>query len=180
MSAAARWKPSVTVAAVIARTDADGLTRYLLVQERTPEGIRLNQPAGHLDPGESLAAAAAREALEETACTFTPQALVGVYLSRFYRPARDGRDAEDVTYLRFAFCGTAGAPDPSRPLDTPILRTLWLTADELRARADEHRSPLVMRSVDDHAAGRRLPLAALHTHPSVTGDSPPEGWTTWP
>ncbi len=90
-----RWKPSVTVAAVIER---DG--RYLLIEEHTPEGLRLNNPAGHLDPGESPEQACAREALEETAHRFRPTALVGIYLSRFQRPAT----AEDVTYcaLRFA------------------------------------------------------------------------------
>jgi phosphatase NudJ len=145
-----RWSPSVTVAAVIER---DG--RYLMVEEMTPEGLRLNQPAGHLDPGESLLQAVAREALEETACTFAPQALLGVYLARFRR------SGVDVTYLRFAYLGSAGEPEPGRALDEPIVRTLWLTADEVRARSAEHRSPLVMRCIDDHRAGRRLPLDAV-------------------
>ena len=87
-----RWKPSVTVAAVIER---DG--HFLLVEEETPEGVRLNQPAGHLDPGESLLEAVVREALEETACPFTPTALLGVYMSRFVRSERPGRAAQDVT-----------------------------------------------------------------------------------
>ncbi len=151
-----RWRPSVTVAAVIER---DG--RYLMVEEMTPEGLRLNQPAGHLDPGESLPQAVAREALEETACRFTPEALLGVYLARFQRPGLD------VTYLRFAYLGTAGEPEPGRALDTPIVRTLWLTADEVRARAAEHRSPLVMRCIDDHRAGRRLPLDAVWAAPDL-------------
>jgi len=77
-----RWKPSATVAAIIER---DG--RYLLVEEHTPEGLRLNNPAGHLDPGESPEQGVAREALEETAFRFTPTALVGIYLSRFTRTA---------------------------------------------------------------------------------------------
>lgn len=145
-----RWRPSVTVAAVIER---DG--RYLMVEEMTAEGLKLNQPAGHLDPGESLLQAVAREALEETACPFTPEALLGVYLNRFRRPGLD------VTYLRFAYLGTAGQPVPGRALDQPIVRTLWLTADEVRARAADHRSPLVMRCIDDHRAGRRLPLDAV-------------------
>mgnify|MGYP000488086506 CR=1 FL=1 len=93
-----RWKPNVTVAAIIEREG-----RYLLVEEHTPEGLRLNNPAGHLDPAESPAQACAREALEETTHRFTPTALVGVYLSHFERPARDDRPREDITYLRFAY-----------------------------------------------------------------------------
>lgn len=155
---AERWKPSVTVAAVIAR---DG--RYLLVEEHTPEGLRLNNPAGHLDPGESPEQGAAREALEETACRFTPEFVVGVYLSRFQRPAR----GEDVTYLRIAFGGSAGFPDPFRRLDDGIVRTVWMTIDELRACPERHRSTLVLRCIEDHAAGRRLPLDAIVTDPTV-------------
>ncbi|MBK7617221.1 MAG: NUDIX hydrolase [Vitreoscilla sp.] len=153
-----RWKPSVTVAAVIEREG-----RYLLVEEMTPEGLRLNNPAGHLDPGEGLAAAAAREALEETACPFEPQALVGVYLARLRREAT----GEDITYLRFAFCGTVGEPIPGRALDHPVVRTLWLTLAEIRASQARHRSPLLLQCVEDHAAGRRFPLELLHAHPSL-------------
>ena len=153
-----RWKPSVTVAAIIER---DG--RYLLVEEHTPEGLRLNNPAGHLDPGEDPARGCAREALEETAHPFEPTALVGIYLSRFQRPAT----GEDITYLRFAFCGTLGDALPGRPLDKGIVRTVWMTPDELRASRERHRSPLVLRCVEDHLAGRRHPLDLIHTDPSV-------------
>lgn len=153
-----RWKPSVTVAAVIEREG-----RYLLVEEMTPEGLRLNNPAGHLDPGEGLAAAAAREALEETACPFEPQVLVGVYLARLRREAT----GEDITYLRFAFGGTVGEPIPGRALDHPVVRTLWLTLAEIRASQARHRSPLLLQCVEDHAAGRRFPLELLHAHPSL-------------
>jgi 8-oxo-dGTP pyrophosphatase MutT (NUDIX family) len=153
-----RWKPSVTVSAIIER---DG--RYLLVEEETPEGLRLNNPAGHLDPGESPEQGVAREALEETAHEFAPTALVGIYLSRFQRE----RSGEDITYLRFAFCGELGAFDPNRTLDTGIVRTLWMTPDELRASADRHRSPLVLRCIEDHLAGRRLPLDAVTTDLSI-------------
>ena len=153
-----RWKPSVTVAAVIER---DG--RYLLVEEHTPEGLKLNNPAGHLDPGESPQQGVVREVLEETACLFTPEGLVGVYLSRFQRPARD----EDVTYLRLAFGGSVGEPDPARTLDEGIVRTLWMTLDELRACRARHRSALVLRCVDDHAAGVRYPLGVITTEPTV-------------
>ena len=90
-----RWKPNVTVAAVIEQGG-----RFLLVEEQTTEGLRLNNPAGHLDCGETPAQACARETLEETAHGFTPRALVGIYLSRQHKP-----DGSDTTYLRFAFCG---------------------------------------------------------------------------
>ena len=151
------WKPSVTVAAVIER---DG--RFLLVEEETTTGIRLNQPAGHLDPGESLLAAAARETLEETAFGFTPTQLVGIYLWRSEPLAGNG-----ATYLRFAFCGELGAHHPDRALDDGILRALWLTPSEIAARADEHRSPLVHRCVEDYLRGARFPLELLFTHPSA-------------
>jgi phosphatase NudJ len=153
-----RWKPSVTVAAIIER---DG--RYLLVEEHTPEGLKLNNPAGHLDRGESPLQGVVRETLEETACDFTAEALLGVYLSRFVRPAT----GEDITYLRLAFCGTVGAPHAGRALDDGIVRTLWMTPDELRAASHRMRSPLVLRCIEDHLAGRRLPLDALSTEASI-------------
>jgi 8-oxo-dGTP pyrophosphatase MutT (NUDIX family) len=153
-----RWSPSVTVAAIIEHAG-----RYLLVEEHTPEGLKLNNPAGHLDPGESPEQGVVREALEETARVFTPEAIVGLYLSRFQRPAT----GEDVTYLRFAFAGSVGEPLPGRVLDTGIERTLWLTPDEVRASADRHRSPLVQRCIEDHIAGRRYPLDAITTDPSL-------------
>jgi 8-oxo-dGTP pyrophosphatase MutT (NUDIX family) len=151
-----RWKPSVTVAAIIEREG-----QFLLVEEHTPEGLRLNNPAGHLDPGESLAQACAREALEETAHTFTPQALVGVYQSRFQRTH------EDVTYLRFAFCGQLGERMLGRTLDTGIVRTLWMTPNEVRASAALHRSPLLVRCMDDYLRGQRFPMDLVFTDPSV-------------
>jgi phosphatase NudJ len=154
-----RWKPSVTVAAVIEQGG-----RYLLVEERTPEGLRLNNPAGHLDPGESLVDAAAREALEETACPFVPEALVGVYLARLQRPGT----GEDITYLRFAFTGRVSAQIPGRRFDEPIERTLWMTLDEVRHSVDRHRSPLVLQCIEDHHAGQRHALTLLHTDTSVT------------
>jgi 8-oxo-dGTP pyrophosphatase MutT (NUDIX family) len=147
------WKPAVTVAAVAERNG-----RFLLVEEETPDGIRLNQPAGHLEPGESLVQAVVREAREETACRFTPTHLLGVYLWR----AHNG-----VTYTRFAFAGAAGRADPALDLDRGILRALWLTPAELAVRAAAHRSPLVMRCVDDYLRGQRFALDALYTHPSA-------------
>ncbi len=159
-----RWKPSVTVAAVIEQSG-----RFLLVEEHTPEGLRLNNPAGHLDPGESPVAACARETLEETAYQFTPQALVGVYLARFQR-ALSGQQppaVDDITYLRFAFCGSLGAWDAQRPLDTGIVRNLWLSAEEIRENASRLRSPLVLQCMEDYLAGQRFGLEVIHTHPSV-------------
>ncbi len=153
-----RLRPSVTVAALVERAG-----RYLLVEEHTPEGLRLNNPAGHLDAGESLLQAVVRETLEETACHFEPQALVGVYLARLQRPGT----GEEVTYLRFAFCGTVGEPDAARPLDDGIVRTLWLTPDEIEASAARHRSPLLWRCVADHRAGKRYPLALLNVDASL-------------
>ena len=157
-----RWKPSVTVAAIIER---DG--RYLLIEEHTPEGLRLNNPAGHLDPGESPEDGCAREALEETTHTFQPRDLVGIYISRLQRPAREGRAAEDVTYLRLAFCGELGESVPGALRDTGIVRTLWMTPDEVRANAHRLRSPLVLRCLEDHLAGQRFPMGLIYTDPSV-------------
>jgi 8-oxo-dGTP pyrophosphatase MutT (NUDIX family) len=154
----ARWKPSVTVAGIVAHGG-----RYLLVEEHTVDGLRLNNPAGHLDPGEDIVQAVAREVLEETARPFTPEALVGVYLARFQHT----RSGEDVTYLRFALCGAVGEAIAGRALDEPIVRTLWMTPDELRACPERHRSPLVLRSIEDHLAGRRAPLSLLHADASL-------------
>ena len=139
------WKPNVTVAAVI---EQDG--RYLLVEEETDDGLRFNQPAGHLEPNESLIDATAREALEESAYVFTPQALVGIY--QWTRPQGD------ITYLRFAFCGALGDFDPARPLDDGILRTVWMTPAALEATRERHRIPLIWLCAQDHQAGRRYPL----------------------
>lgn len=152
-----RWKPNVTVAAIVER---DG--RYLLVEEETSEGLRLNNPAGHLEPRESFLQAVAREVLEETARVFTPDALLGVYLGTV---ARNG-DGE-VTYLRVAFRGTVGDTLPGRALDQGIVRAVWLTAEEVRASVERHRSPLVLRCIEDHRAGRRFPMDLLVTDGSV-------------
>lgn len=151
------WKPSVTVAAIIERNGY-----FLLIEENTSEGVRLNQPAGHLDPNESLEAAVIRETMEETAHDFTPTALVGTYLTRAVPP----RLGQDITYLRFAFCGQLGQAY-DRPLDDGILRTLWMSAQEIRASVARHRSPLVLQCIEDYLAGQRSPLRHLFTHPSI-------------
>lgn len=143
-----QWKPNTTVAAVTCR---DG--RYLVVEEDTDEGVRYNQPAGHWEAGETLLQAVVRETLEETAHHFAPQGLQGVYTWR--------HPGKGLTYLRFAFSGVVNGEAELRSLDTGIRRALWLTPDELRRLSAQHRSPLVMRCVDDHLAGRCFPLDLL-------------------
>lgn len=147
------WKPNTTVAAVIER---DG--RFLMVEEQTEDGVRLNQPAGHLDDGESLVAACRRETQEETAWDFTPQHLVGIYQWR--------RPPGDVTYLRFAFCGTLGTHDSKRPLDTGIHRALWMDMGEIISSQAIHRSPLVLQCINDYLAKHRFPLDLIRHYES--------------
>ena len=139
---------SVTVAAM-----AEQEGRFLVVEEETDEGVRLNQPAGHLEPGESLIEAVVRETLEETAYGFVPRSLLGVY--RWRHPAKG------ISYVRFAFVGEVTGPETGRALDAGILRALWLTPAELSAQAARHRSPLVQRCIQDYLAGRRFPLDVL-------------------
>jgi 8-oxo-dGTP pyrophosphatase MutT (NUDIX family) len=136
-------RPAVTVATVVER---DG--RYLFVEEHTRSGLRINQPAGHLEAAESLASAAARETVEEAGWTVQPTALVGIYRWQ----ADDG-----ATFVRFAFAAKALAHDAARALDEGIVRALWLTYAELIEQRASHRSPLVLRCVDDYRAGRRVP-----------------------
>ncbi|MFZ4756794.1 MAG: NUDIX hydrolase [Burkholderiaceae bacterium] len=163
--ATAPWKPSSTVAAVVPRDDG----RLLMIEEQTSEGLRLNQPAGHLDPGETLQDAAVRETLEEAAWHVEPVALLGLYMGR-YRSATHG---VDVTYLRHAFVCRPLRDEPGRPLDTGIVRALWMTPDEVLAAATRHRSPLVARTVLDYVAGRRFPLDLIWTHPDAIGSAVP-------
>ena len=144
------WKPNVTVAAVVER---DG--RFLLVEEEGDGGRVLNQPAGHWEPNETLVEACVRETLEESACRFVPEALVGIY--HWHAPN------VDTTFLRFTFCGRIEEQDTGRELDPDILGTVWLSPEELRARAPHHRSPLVMLCAEDYLAGRRYALDLL-TH----------------
>jgi ADP-ribose pyrophosphatase YjhB (NUDIX family) len=145
------WKPNVTVAAVVER---DG--RFLLVEEETERGRLYNQPAGHLDAGESLVHAVRRETLEESAYTFEPTGLLGIYQYR--------SDPEGVTYLRFAFTGEVTGHDAQRALDHGIIRAAWLTPREIRLESGRHRSPLVMRCIEDYLAGRRFPLDVVYHH----------------
>lgn len=143
------WKPNLTVAALIER---DG--RFLMVEEHTPEGLRFNQPAGHLEPGESLLEASVREVLEEAAHRFVPEYLVGVY--------QWTRAQGDITYLRFAYGGKSLGEESGRTLDEGIVRALWMSIEELRASAERHRSPLVLQCAEDWLAGQRHPLSLVH------------------
>jgi ADP-ribose pyrophosphatase YjhB (NUDIX family) len=145
-------RPSITVAAVIGRGG-----RFLLVEEEDEGRIVFNQPAGHLEQHESLVEGCRREVLEESAWHFRPRELVGIY--RWSKPRR-AADAE-VSYLRFAFCGELGEHEPERKLDAGIVRAVWLDIDEIRASRERHRSPLVLRCVEDYLAGRRYALELL-------------------
>ena len=153
-----RWKPNATVAAIVERNG-----KFLLVEEHTANGLRLNNPAGHLDPGESLVDACARETCEETAYRFRPTALVGVYLTRVPKESPVLGKPAATTYLRFAFCGELGEFLPSQRLDHGIVRTLWMDIHELRASVAVHRTPALLRCVEDYVAGARYPLGILHT-----------------
>jgi 8-oxo-dGTP pyrophosphatase MutT (NUDIX family) len=139
-------RPAVTVASVVER---DGL--FLLVEEETRSGCRLNQPAGHVEAGESLPDAAVREALEETGWHVQPTALIGIYR---WRSTESGE-----TFIRFSFAGNATGHDAARPLDSGIVSALWLSYGDIVARSREHRSPLVLRCIEDYRAGKRWPLA---------------------
>ena len=142
-----RWTPHVTVATVVVR---DG--QLLLVEEAIGGRAVLNQPAGHLEPGESLAEAALRETLEETGWTVRLTAFIGTY----QWTAPDG-----TAFLRFAFAAEPVAHDPSRPLDSGILRALWLDPAQLRAAPSRLRSPLVWEVVADFLGGQRHPLSLV-------------------
>jgi len=142
-----RWAPRATVATVV---EQDG--RVLLVEERIDGRAVLNQPAGHLEPGESLAEAALRETLEESGWTVELTGLIGCY----QWTAPDG-----TAFLRFCFAARPLQHDPARPLDSGIERALWLHPDALRAAPERLRSPLVLQAVEDHLGGRRHPLDVL-------------------
>jgi 8-oxo-dGTP pyrophosphatase MutT (NUDIX family) len=142
------WKPDVTVAAIAER---DG--QFLFVEERAGGRVVINQPAGHLEESETFLEAVIRETLEETAWSFEPTAVVGVYV---WRPEHQAR-----TFLRVAFAGHLVAHDPARPLDRGILRTRWLARQDLAQPRIRLRSPLVTQCVDDYLAGARYPLSLI-------------------
>lgn len=145
-----QWKPNTTVAAII---EHEG--KFLLVEEQTDRGLRLNQPAGHLEEHETIIEAVVRETLEETAYDFKPEALIGIY--HWQHPLNG------ITYVRFAFSGKVGAHHPTRRLDDGILRAVWMTPDEIEAQQAITRSPQVWLCVQDYLAGKRYPLELL-TH----------------
>lgn len=145
MSDTQTWLPHVVVAALV---EHDG--KFLFVEEETADGLRLNQPAGHWERGETLIEAVRREALEETAHRVEPTALLGCYTTHHAR--------RDITYLRIAYLCDVTSFEADFTLDNGIVRAVWLTPEELATHPVPHRSPLVMRCVQDALAGRRFPL----------------------
>ena len=142
------WTPHATVAALIER---DGC--YLMVREHTRHGIRINQPAGHWEAGETLLDAVRREVLEESGYEFTPTALLGIYIS--------DKDDKSVTYLRLTFVGNVGDAPIHNELDEGIIEAVWLTFDDIMAQQDIHRNPIVAQCLSDYVAGQRLDLALV-------------------
>ncbi len=142
------WNPEVTVAAIVERDH-----RFLIVEERISGRLVLNQPAGHLEDGETLVEAVIRETREETAWRFHPEALVGTYL---WRSPTDGR-----SFLRFAFCGTVDDHRAQQPLDAGIQRALWITHEQLLMQGSRLRSPMVLRCLQDYLLGKRQPLDSV-------------------
>ena len=156
-------RPDLTVAAVIER---DG--QFLFVEERVGNRMVFNQPAGHVERGEPLIEAVVRETLEETAWTFQPEALIGVYF--WEHPEKQ------KTFLRFAFCGRVQSHDPLRELDRGIERAVWMTREQLLVRSARLRSPMVVQCLDDYLAGRRYPLDIVRTL-SRDSHALADGWT---
>lgn len=145
-----QWMPHATVAAIV-----EDQGKFLLVEEETDRGNRYNQPAGHLEDNESLLAAVVRETMEETAYTFHPEALLGIYHWK--------HEHNDSTYLRFAYIGRVSHHQPIQALDEGIVRSVWMTVEEMREQAMLMRSPQVLKCVEDYLAGKRYPLEAI-TH----------------
>lgn len=141
------FAPHITVASIVRLDD-----RFLFVREHTSRGIAINQPAGHLEAGETLEQAAVREAMEETGWQIEPIAVSGIYL--YLAP-------NGVTYQRICFIAKALQQLPNAKLDAEIIEPLWLTQDELQARQQEWRSPLVMQCLQDYLAGSHYPLSML-------------------
>jgi 8-oxo-dGTP pyrophosphatase MutT (NUDIX family) len=143
------WRPDLTVAAIAQRDDG----RFLIVEERIGGAMVFNQPAGHVEDGESILEAVSRETLEETAWQFVPRHLVGMYM---WRNPANGR-----SILRITFCGDVHTHDSRRRLDHGILAAHWMAREALVAQAARLRSPLVLRCIDDYLDGRRFGLEAL-------------------
>ncbi len=145
-----QWMPHATVAAIVENNG-----KFLLVEETTDRGNRFNQPAGHLEDNETLLEAVVRETLEETAYTFNPTALLGIYHWK--------HEHNDTTYLRFAYIGEVSNHHPELGLDEGIIRTVWMSIDEIREKAMLMRSPQVLTCIEDYLSGRRFPLSVV-TH----------------
>ena len=142
------WEPHLTVASIVER---DG--RFLIVEELCSGRVVINQPAGHLEEGESLMEAVVRETLEETACRIRPTALTGIY---------HWRSPHNKTYVRFCFAAECLEQEVTRRLDDGIFHVLWLTRDEVQRRGENLRSPMVLQCIDDYLAGRRHPLELIN------------------
>lgn len=140
--------PELTVAAIVEQNQ-----RFLLVEEILRGRKVINQPAGHVEQGESLIDAVIRETLEETAWQFQPEAITGIYLWQY--------PENSTTYLRISFCGNCKDHDGDRDLDDGIVRPLWLSRADLLARTKQLRSPMVIRSIDDYLKGNRLPVDTI-------------------
>lgn len=145
-----QWMPHTTVAAIVEQNG-----QFLLVEETTDRGNRFNQPAGHLEDNETILQAVVRETLEETAYDFTPQAVLGIYHWK--------HEHNDTTYLRFAFIGNVGTHYPQQALDDGIIRTVWMSIEEIRNQAHLLRSPQVLTCFEDYLSGKTYPLTLL-TH----------------
>jgi len=142
------WKPHATVAAIIERDN-----KYLMVEELVNNERVFNQPAGHLDPDESLIDAVIRETLEETAWNFTPEAITGIYL---WKHPDNGE-----SFLRVAFCGVCDNHQSQLALDDGIIQAVWMSRDELTQQQQQLRSPMVINCIDDYKAGKRFPMDML-------------------
>jgi 8-oxo-dGTP pyrophosphatase MutT (NUDIX family) len=143
------WRPDLAAAAIVQRDD-----RFLVVEERIRGKLLFNQPAGHVDDGESIVDAVVRETLEETAWHFVPRSLLGIYLWR--------NPATAHTILRVAIIGDVTGHEPGRALDQPVVAAHWMERDSLLAQPGRLRSPLVMRCIDDYLSGHRHELSALN------------------
>lgn len=144
------WKPNATVAAIVERNG-----QFLLVEETTSRGNRFNQPAGHLEDGETITQAVIRETREETAYDFVPESLLGVYHWR--------HEHNETTYLRFAFIGHVTNHYPEQDLDEGIVRAVWMDIDEIREKQALMRSDQVLTCFEDYLAGKHYPLETI-TH----------------
>jgi ADP-ribose pyrophosphatase YjhB (NUDIX family) len=144
-----QWKPNTTVAAIIERND-----QFLLVEEDIEGKLVFNQPAGHLEKGETLIEAVKREVLEETTYEFTPESLTGIYL--YPNP-----NNKNITYLRFCFFGAAKIKNNGRKLDDGIVQTVWMNKEEIKKQG-RIRSPMVLHCINDYLKGNSYPLSLLN------------------